>query len=258
MARVLLADYPGAGLGTAADLATGAGVSTPTVVRFARTLGFGGYSELHAALVEEISERQASPLSQAERRYPDGVAENWLDEGVRTATSAIQNLLTAIPASELETAVALLANPKRRVTALGGRFSGFIARYLILHLQQVRPGVRHLDLVTATADLIDADSKDVVVIYDFRRYQLSTVGHARRLADAGAKIICITDRWLSPVAQVATVVLPTSIDSATPFDSAAAAFVLTELLAGAVLDRIGQPAIERMRKWDEVSAYETE
>lgn len=259
VARVLLAGYPRAGLGSAAELAASAGVSAPTVVRFARALGFGGYAELQAALIEEVSERHASPLSQAEQRRLAGpVPGNWLSDGVRTAATAIEESLGAIPLSELETAVALLANPKLRVTAFGGRFSGFIARYLILHLQQVRSGVRPQDPMLAATDLIDADARDVVVIYDFRRHQLSTIHHARRLADAGAKIICITDPWLSPVAQVSTAVLPTSVQSTTPFDSAAPAFVLTELLVGAVLDRIGDPAIERMRRWDEVTSSETE
>ncbi len=258
VARVLLADYPRAGLGSAADLASAAGVSAPTVVRFARTLGFGGYGELQAALVDEVSHRQASPLTQAQQRAEQGVAEDWLETGVETAVQAISRSLRAIPAAELGAAVDLLANPRLRVTAIGGRFSGFIARYLILHLQQVRGDVRPQDPMLSITDVVDANSRDVVVIYDFRRYQTSSISHARRLAAKGVKIICITDRWLSPVAQVSTVVLPTSVESATPFDSAAAAFVLTELLVGAVLDRIGEPALERMRAWDEASRYEIE
>jgi DNA-binding MurR/RpiR family transcriptional regulator len=44
--RVLLADYPSAGLSTAAGLAQQARVSPPTVLRFAQSLGFSGFTEL--------------------------------------------------------------------------------------------------------------------------------------------------------------------------------------------------------------------
>ena len=42
LAAVILQDYPVAGLGTITSLAESAGVSTPTVIRMARKLGFGG------------------------------------------------------------------------------------------------------------------------------------------------------------------------------------------------------------------------
>ena len=46
----LLRDYPVAGLQSITKLAEAAGVSTPTVIRLARKLGFEGYPEMQAAL----------------------------------------------------------------------------------------------------------------------------------------------------------------------------------------------------------------
>jgi DNA-binding MurR/RpiR family transcriptional regulator len=258
VARVLLADYPRAALGTSAELAAAAGVSSPTVVRFARTLGYGGYPALQQALLDELSERGASPLSLYDSTRANRRDGHWLDAGVRVAIQSIEQSLTSIPRAELDAAVTLLADPKMRITVLGGRFSGYIASYLALHLRQLRPQVSTPEQSQAidAADVIDADRRDVVVVYDFRRYQRRTVERATRLADAGAHVICITDEWLSPVAQVAEVVLPTSVRSPGPFDSAAAAFVLTELLVDAVLDRLGPGAVQRMHLWEAVNAHE--
>ena len=61
--RQLLSNYPAAGLNTVAHLAAAAGVSNPTVVRFANTLGFEGYPEFQKALLSEVQERMSSPLS---------------------------------------------------------------------------------------------------------------------------------------------------------------------------------------------------
>ncbi len=258
VARVLLADYPRAALGTSAELAAAAGVSAPTVVRFARSLGHSGFPALQQALLDELSERVTSPLSLYEDTRAHRARGHWLDRGVEVATSSITQSLTGIPKAELDAAVSLLADPRMRITTMGGRFSGHLAGYLARHLRQIRRNVSPPDdgNTIDAAGVIDADRRDVVVVYDFRRYQTTTVARATELAAAGAHIVCITDEWLSPVAQVAEVVLPTSVRSSGAFDSAAAAFVLTELLVDAVLDRLGPAAVERMRRWEAASADE--
>jgi DNA-binding MurR/RpiR family transcriptional regulator len=54
-AVTLLADYPGAGLGTMADLAQRAEVSPPSVMRFAPGLGYDGFTAVQSALREELT-----------------------------------------------------------------------------------------------------------------------------------------------------------------------------------------------------------
>jgi DNA-binding MurR/RpiR family transcriptional regulator len=256
VARALLADYPRAGLGSAAALAQAAGVSTPTVVRFAQTLGFAGYTGLQAALLDEVSERAASPAAQyAARlaRHP-GRAGHWLADGIAAAQGALAGL-ASIPDAELARAVQLIGDPKLGVSAFGGRYSHMVARYLTLYLEQIRPGVRVQPSETLPpGEFIDASKRDLYVVYDFRRYQSSTIRQATALKEAGAVIICVTDPWLSPIARLAEVVLPVSVASATPFDSDVAAFALTELIAGAVLEEAGPTALKRLQRWDAADA----
>lgn len=63
IARAMLADYPGAGLGSVQMLADRAGVSLPSVVRFARRMGYGGFVDFQQALRDEISEQAKGPYS---------------------------------------------------------------------------------------------------------------------------------------------------------------------------------------------------
>lgn len=253
LARVLLADYPSAGLGTSADLGRAAQVSAATVVRFARSLGYGGFSELQADLVAELSERGASPVTQyggsRERRKGSG---HWFDDAVTVTVGEAARSLGEIPKADLEAAISLLADPKRRVWVMGGRYSGFIARYFAFHLQQVRPGVMapDNDVLAGPTAAIDMRRRDVALVFDLRRYQSSTVQAARAMASAGATVICITDEWLSPVADVSSVTLTTSVASVGPFDSAAGAFVLSELLVDGVLQSLGDTALRRMELWE--------
>ena len=55
---------------------------------------------------------------------------------------------------------------------------------------------------------------------------------------------------VSPVADVSAVTLTTSVASVGPFDSAAGAFVLSELLVDGVLQSLGDEALQRMEQWE--------
>ncbi len=66
LSSVLLSDYPVAGLQSVTRFAEAAGVSTPTVIRLARKLGFGGYTELQEALRDEVSAQIKQPITEFE------------------------------------------------------------------------------------------------------------------------------------------------------------------------------------------------
>ena len=74
---------------------------------------------------------------------------------------------------------------------LGGRFSDVLARGLAAHLPEVRPHARHLPDAPAerAAALLDIGRKDVVVAFDYRRYQRDTVRFGRAAKQQGATLI---------------------------------------------------------------------
>ncbi len=57
VARALLATYPTAGLESLPQLAGGAGVTGPTVLRFVRKIGFDGYPAFQRSLRREVQAR---------------------------------------------------------------------------------------------------------------------------------------------------------------------------------------------------------
>lgn len=253
VARVLLADYPAAGLDTAARLAERAGVSAPTVVRFVARLGFGGYRDLQARLREEVQERRTPPVVRA--TSGDGTRTVGALTGVGKAfTQAVDDTFAAVPEGELDRIVALLADRNRRVTCAGGRFSHVLAEYLDLHLRLLRPGTRMLELrpEQLASLLVDVGRRDVCVLFDFRRYQRDVVDLAQRVHAAGAKLVLFTDPWLSPAAAVADYVIPVRVEGPTPFDSFVAALAVVEALVSRVLTVLGADAEARLRRSDEL------
>jgi DNA-binding MurR/RpiR family transcriptional regulator len=125
--------------------------------------------------------------------------------------------------------------------------------HLAAHLEQLRPGVRLLaepsgrDLGT----MMELTRRDVVVVFDYHRYQRSSADLAASVHRAGATVLLITDDLACPVAPDAEVVLAASSTVGTVYQSMAAGFLLTELLIPLVMDAIGEPAITRMALWEE-------
>ena len=251
--RALLADYPSAGLASAARLAERAEVSPPTVLRFAQSLGFDGFTDLQVTLRAELSARSSGPITRLPDAPPAGSILDRLLQQMRAQNACAEQTLAQLPASTLEAAVALLADTRRAVYLHGGRFSHLLALHLVAHLEQLRPGVKALDDPSGRdlGVMLELSRTDVLVLFDYHRYQRSAAELAARAHRAGAAVLLITDDLACPVAPEAEVVLAASSTVGTTYQSMAAGFLLTELLIPLVMDAIGEPARTRMALWEE-------
>ncbi|MFB7788233.1 MULTISPECIES: MurR/RpiR family transcriptional regulator [Streptomyces] len=254
VARVLLAGYPSAGFETMAVLAERAAVSTPTVLRFINRLGYRGFPDFQTALRAELDERNASPLSLYEAtdygRNQDGAEDlSLLQRGSNLFSSAVAQTLAELPPHDLEHAITLLSDGKRRITLAGGRFTNLFAQYLGLHLMQVRDDVRFLPDrdVERTAQLAAVNRRDVFVLFDYRRYEPDKVSIAELVQEHGGKVILFTDVWLSPAAAHAQVVLPSQVAAPSPYDSLVPTLAIIETVVAGVLTALGDGAHQRMQ-----------
>jgi DNA-binding MurR/RpiR family transcriptional regulator len=254
VARALLAAYPVAGLETVAELARRAQVSGPTVIRFAAKLGYERYPDFQQALKNELLARESTPAAQISSRSLGG--DSVLARAQRRLSDALTQTLEGLPPQDVSGCVALLADVKRPVTAVGGRFTSGLAEYFIGHLQQVRPrvGLVHAGPFGKLSHALDMAKRDVLVAFDFRRYQRDTIEFARATRSRGASVILVTDPWLSPITEVADFVLPAVVEAVSPFDTLLTAFGIVDILVAAVIDEIGDLAEQRVCYLDNLAA----
>lgn len=253
----LLGDYPAAGLETVASLAALAGTSGPTVLRLASRLGFSGFAELQRALRDELTDRHASPLAQYGRRDVTaggrpvaGVKPELVETAGSVLLRGIESSFGRLNWDHVERSIGLLADQRHPVVTAGGRFSGLVARYLALHLQELRPGVTWAGELERMGTLLDIGRRHVVVVFDFRRYQSDTVRLGRAAARQGATVLLVTDPWLSPLAADADLILPVEVGAPSPFDSLVPALALAEMLVAGVVDALGDQPRERIARYD--------
>ncbi|MCW6005016.1 MurR/RpiR family transcriptional regulator [Micromonospora sp. CPCC 205371] len=254
VARTLLAAYPAAGLESAADLAKRANVSTPTVLRFVTRLGYQGYPDFQRVLIREVHERMGSPLAQYDEQEARRGGQQFLPYVSSTFVGTVKETFDNVPRHDFLRAVDLLADGRRQIRLIGGRFSHVLAEYLAAHLHIMRTDVMCLTEggMARAGALLDASRKDVFVVFDYRRYQRTTIDLATAAAGAGASVVLLTDQYLSPIADIAEAVLPARVDAPSPFDSLVPAMALVESLVAGVSDKLGDAARKRVRRLEEL------
>jgi DNA-binding MurR/RpiR family transcriptional regulator len=245
VARVLLSGPPTAGLESSARLAGQAGVSGPTISRFVtHQLGYENYAAFQRALREEISARVLSPVDVYRQQPLRPASEGFTGRSGSIMGGLVSSSIQGLDQAEFARATALLADNPHHVLAIGGSFSQLVAGYLVGVLREIRPGVRLVPPIAAerAAALADIGKKDVVGVFDFRRYERDTQDFAAAAKAAGARIVLFTDPWLSPIADIADALLPAEVAGPSPFPSLAATVAVVETLLTAVAGELGENA----------------
>lgn len=226
-AQTLIANYPMLGLKTVAEFSAQAGVSSPTILRFVNRLGFHNYPDFQAKLQDELASQLQSPHSRNENRL---ISPDTAYPAVEYSLENIRETFRHIGEKQLRDMVSDLAGARGKIYLIGGRFTDPIAQYMTAHMTVIRPNVFHMSGQESVwrDRLLDMGKRDILVVFDIRRYQESLLHLAEKAKSRGVEIILITDQWLSPIARFARHVVAgrTSVPSA--WDSSAALFVLAE------------------------------
>ncbi len=252
LSAAILADYPFAGLAPIQALAEKTNVSAPTISRFVTKLGYAGFQDFQQQLIAELKEGQKSPVDlHPTRRQVEG--DDYLKGFFQRAEQLLHETCDMIAASQFERVCAMLSDDKRGLFLIGGRMSDPIVQYLSRHLRQYRANVFHLpsDPEVWPEYLLRMRPKDILVTIDFRRYQKSLAELAQKAVhDQGARLVLVTDKWMSPISKDAQEVLPVPIDSGTVWDSYAAALALVEAIVARVTETNWDQTRNRIEAWD--------
>jgi DNA-binding MurR/RpiR family transcriptional regulator len=251
-AQALVANYPLIGLKTVADFAAKAGVSAPTILRFVSRLGYQNYPDFQAHLQEELAAQLQSPLVRS--AAPGSPGKGGVSPIVDATVENIRETFRHVSDQQIAEMVGLLANPRARITLVGGRFTDPLARYMAAHLTIIRPNVFHLTGQESNwrDRLIDMGKRDVLLIFDIRRYQESLIRFSEKADRRGVHTILFTDQWLSPIARFARHVVAgrTAVPSA--WDSSAALFVVAETLIAELTGRLKAESALRIREMEDL------
>ena len=251
----LFANYPMAGLVSITEFAREASVSTPSVLRLAKKLGFSGFPAFQEELRAELSAQLQNPIAKHDRWSADAPDTHILN---RFASAAMENLsgsLKLLDHRAFDAVVALLADRKRRIHLGGGRITHALASYLATHLQMARPDV---SVIPPTPSfwpqyMLEVGKGDIVLIFDIRRYDARMLEFAASAKERGARVVLITDQWISPIARLAVHSLPLRIEAPSSWDSNIVPLFVAEALVAATVNASWPETQARIRELEGLS-----
>lgn len=254
LAHSILENYPVSGLGTITTVAQNAQVSTPTVVRMVRKLGYKGFPEFQAELRRELEAKISNPIAKHETWAEKAPVGHILNRFTEAVIDNIRQSLGQIETKTFDDSCALLADTGRLVFIVGGRITRAWADYFFLHMQVIRKGVTHIQSISNAWPhyLLDIREGDVLVIFDVRRYENSTLKLAEMAAERGAKIILFTDQWRSPVSKFAEHCFSSKIVVPSAWDSSVTTTLLLETVIAAVQERTWSETRSRMEALEDM------
>lgn len=256
--RILHATNFRAGTISVANLAAQAEVSGPTVIRFTSGLGYASYRDFQEAAAAEFSERVESPSMLYQRgRVRSHSAD--LKTVTGNVLKSVRDTFDGIDRAELDKIVKVLANERRHICTIGGRGTDIFAHVLAARLYLLRPNVRAIGAqplgFSKEDQLAFMGGRDVVVAFDFRRYEASTIFFAKTAASHGATVVLFTDTWLSPIADFAGHVMTIRSDvSSGPYDYFTPCLALLEVVLEMLTSEMSPEAVgERIRLSEQYS-----
>lgn len=254
LANTIVENYPISGLGTITQVAEKAGVSSPTIVRMVKKLGFKGFPEFQIQLRRELEAKITGPIAKHDtwaQKAPDSHILN------RFAEAVIDNIRQSLGQIETETFDAtckLLSDTRHPLYIVGGRITRTLADYFFLHMQVIRKNVTHIQPISNSWPhyFLDIKKGDVLVIFDVRRYENSTLKLSEMAHERGAQIILFTDQWRSPVEKYSKFCLSAKIVVPSAWDSTVGLLLLVETFIAAVQELTWPETRARMEELEEM------
>ena len=224
------------GLQSITRLAESAQVSSPTIIRLARKLGFDGFPDLQDAIREEVSARMKQPLAKLDAANRTDASDHIVSRFAQSVSDNINRTLDRLDLGEFDRVATLLSDPKRHLYLLGGRITRSNAHYFFNHLQIIRPRVHLLESSPSVwpQSLLDMNTQSTLIVFDIRRYEKELEKLARLAAGQGANIVLFTDAWGSPIEKHAAYCFRSMVEAPSSWDSTLAINFLIEALVAEI------------------------
>ncbi|KUH38864.1 MULTISPECIES: MurR/RpiR family transcriptional regulator [Streptomyces] len=234
------------------DLADRAGVSQPSVTRFATSLGYSGFPALREALQPiALSAVAGSPDAR------EGVRHNELQAAIDAEIENLESLrrVLADPRQVLEVGRQLAHSVP--LTVVGLRISVSLAEYFAYAARRIHPDVRVVTRGGSVAYDTLLQAREAggswALAFAMPRHANETLAAVRAARSAGLRVALITDLTMGPLVEAADVTLTAPAGARLVFDSYAAPGVLSAAVLQAMADAEPERTQARLEGYEQVA-----
>lgn len=244
-------NYEDIAFSTLEELAAKIGVSTTTVIRFARELDYSGFSEMQDDIKKEIQTKGSLP-DRLERAA--GATDNdLLQQAFAMDITNISQTLAGLREEDLRSAIELISGAKN-IYVLGMRSSFSLAHYMVSRLGEIK---RNVHFIQSTGliypeEIVSAEPGDVCVAYVFPRYSKTGINILAWLRSRGVKVVLFTSSNNLPVRSYGDVCFNCATKSVSCKNSLTAPMCLTNYLVAELALKNYDEAHEVLSRTEEI------
>jgi DNA-binding MurR/RpiR family transcriptional regulator len=246
IADYLIGGYPNSLLSNATEIAANLDLTVSTVTRFFPKIGYKSAKLAMAEFREEFQFIASSPLDRVAKGDREGPEEkNSFQAVLDQDYSNIRSTFDSINQETVNKFLDLIADNKRTIFVLGNRKEHSLAYYFYYQMVNVRKNVTLLEPSNIVDQVSRMKERDLLVIFEFRRYSKIHETAARYAKDIGAVNVVITDSPIAPTARFTNCLFLVSTIGRAAFDSYTAALSLINALFASLLDNSSNLVTER-------------
>ncbi|WP_405013034.1 MurR/RpiR family transcriptional regulator [Kitasatospora sp. NBC_01539] len=233
------------------EVAELAGVSQPSVTRFAVALGYDGYPALRKRL-RELGAGEPGPSAET----PADAVRNEHQQAVLAEIEHLRHLADLLADPEPIVRAARLLAASRPLPVLGLRAASAQAHGFAYFAAKVHPDVRLLDEGgSMLADRIEqaaAAGATALACFALPRYPRELMDALAAARACGLTVVTVADSAFAPVARLSDLMLPAAVGTGLVFDTACAPMMLGRVLLQTMCDEL--PGAEARLEANEQSA----
>jgi len=185
------------------DIAIASDVSQPTIIRFARKIGYKGFSDFKLALIEDLGRRAATRASEKKFLHNKITVDDTIGDIKEKIASenidAIRDTILELDDSILNKTIEVLDKAKR-IFILGVGYSGLTAKSFHYKLLEIgKSSIFDSDSHVQFTSVTSITSEDVVFAISHSGKTLEVLKTLEKAKKRGAKIITLTKVGSNPI-----------------------------------------------------------
>jgi DNA-binding MurR/RpiR family transcriptional regulator len=233
------------------DLAAKSGVSSATVVRFSRVLGFQGYLEFRNYLMELLKEK----LSLVDK-YKATISkkDEYQDSLNKVAHQVVQNINHSLAQNTLEEFKHIVTHLHEadNIYCMGFGISKYLAEIMSyqLKLYLKKSFAMSADSLTFAEQIVLMSPKDLMIAFSFPPYSRQTVEAAQLAKRLKIPVVSFTDKKTAPIVEHSLHVLIAKTDNILFTNSLGAISVMINALVTEIALTEENRVLEGLQKID--------
>ena len=240
----------------ARELASAAGVSPSTIVRFSRKLGYKGFHSFKAALQDKIR-MSLSSSQRVSKTVQSFQTRDLLKQTFEQDRALIENTLRLISERDFNRAVEKVQR-SATVYLLGEKSSFALAYFLYFRLSRLGVNCKliHFGGPAVFSELAPMKKGDLLLAIGFRMIPYEVCGAVKIARDKKVTVIAITSPPVSPISVPADIVLFVDRGGEDKVQSVTAGFALCHAIIIGVAARIGKRSRALLKRIDALERAE--